>query len=1009
MTTLDKYWPSLANIDSCIRTEAETVDDAVLLAVHEPGPLRVRAANGSSEEVATEQDLLDALCRPADDGSAVLVAITGDSGVGKSHMVRWLHAQLQRHPLRDRLVIVLVPKTASLRQVVERILEPLEGDRYAVLKTELSKAIDALEPGAASQMLATAIAIELERKYEEGFQAIKEAGSSAGRDTKERTALTKTMREVLRDADVFDKWFGTVLQRIVRQAIEGGSESQTGELRRFTPEDLVVPDDWTTAMGKSSTNQALQQLTKNDGALRPLAADILQEALDPALRVVFRFSEALGQRTIEEIVDEIRRGLLVDGKELVLLIEDFAALAGIQQPLLNLMIAESDHQGRRVRAPLRTALAVTDGFLPSRQTILTRAKREWIIPNSADNEEGLIRRLTDLAGRYLNAARWGVDALRDHFAENAGTDLYAWVRPYQEPLSADESDMLRAFGSSSHGHPLFPLSSQAIASLSRRELRSGPGLRFNPRAFINNVLRDTLLSRSLHVKKVFPPPGFKEAVLVSGVEIALRSKAIPGDQKERLGPVLVYWAGNPSDLTSPLVPRGVFDAFGLPWPYSKHSPQPLPPGAKPTPKPMPTPAPAPQPPMDYIEAWATGNLAQQRANHVRQLLATAISDRIDWNSLRVRASAIMPGQIWLPFAPVGNPNTDPKFLAAEEVRPLCATLRGGVRALELWQANGRSWDYERSEDDYAIAQQLLDRLEIQVVEWHYKSALRQASALSRVLHRQALILRLTQRAEPPDPRLTEYFAPIARQPVPAEQGDNSPVSMVSSAATRAATNRVQVQRALLDVLSCFQGKGSVAYALDPQRLKLAWRTDLTEEAPQLIKPDLIQAREAANELLTGRLEVLLNRYRSAIEGLVPTVKELVGNDAEVGLVTPLRQLIIRARQAGLFPAVVCTSADADRAIDTLGTEEARSVFRHAVSFSAPENSRSLDFRLANWAAIDLDMLVRVHGAITLLDRVVQAMLRAASAQLEASGTGDIAIMVSRLKEGIAEVAQDLSA
>jgi hypothetical protein len=37
------------------------------------------------------------------------------------------------------------------------------------------------------------------------------------------------------------------------------------------------------------------------------------------------------------------------------------------------------------------------------------------------------------------------------------------------------------------------------------------------------------------------------------------------------------------------------------------------------------------------------------------------------------------------------------------------------------------------------------------------------------------------------------------------------------------------------------------------------------------------------------------------------------------------------------------------------------------------------------------------------------MHRAASAQLEASGTGDIAIMVSRLKEGIAEVAQDLSA
>ena len=99
---------------------------------------------------------------------------------------------------------------------------------------------------------------------------------------------------------------------------------------------------WAAAGATRSTVTALHQLSNNDGARRPLAADILQEALDSALRTVFRFSEALGQRTIEEIVDDIRRSLLADGKELVLLIEDFAALAGIQQPLLNLMIAESD-------------------------------------------------------------------------------------------------------------------------------------------------------------------------------------------------------------------------------------------------------------------------------------------------------------------------------------------------------------------------------------------------------------------------------------------------------------------------------------------------------------------------------------------------------------------------------------------------------------------------------------------------------------------------------------------
>ncbi|MNF18313.1 hypothetical protein D3C80_2223250 [compost metagenome] len=64
--------------------------------------------------------------------------------------------------------------------------------------------------------------------------------------------------------------------------------------------------------------------------------------MDPSLRSVFRFTETLQQKTIQEVVDDIRRQLLKDGRELVLLIEDLAALAGIQQPLLDIIIAESD-------------------------------------------------------------------------------------------------------------------------------------------------------------------------------------------------------------------------------------------------------------------------------------------------------------------------------------------------------------------------------------------------------------------------------------------------------------------------------------------------------------------------------------------------------------------------------------------------------------------------------------------------------------------------------------------
>lgn len=1010
MSGIDRYWPTVRQVDECIRTEAEVVDDAVLLAVHEPGPLRTRSANGATEEITDEKHLLEDLLRPADDGSAIVVAITGDSGVGKSHMVRWLHAQLQRHPKRDQLVIVLVPKTASLRQVVERILAPLEGEAYRRLQSELTKAVEQLNTRDASLMLATSLAIELNRKYEEGMTSLR-AGGADDRQARERLALTKMLHDLVRDPDVMDHWFTAVLERIVKQTLEGGSEAQTGELRRFVPGDLIVPESWSTAGAKPATQRNLQNLAKEDGVRRPLAADILQEALDPALRTVFRFSEALGQRTIEEIVDDIRRSLLVDGKDLVLLIEDFAALAGIQQPLLNLMIAESDHGGQRVRAPLRTALAVTDGFLPSRQTILTRAKREWSIPNTAHNEDELIRRFVDLAGRYLNAARWGVHSLREQFRDRSSDDLYGWVKPFEHPLSAEESDILGAFDRSSHNHPLFPLSKASIASMCLRELRSGTGLRFNPRAFINGVLRDVLLQRPLYEAHAFPPPGFKGAAPAASVELALNTRAMSSEQRERLAPALVYWANNPSELSlQPTVGEGVFKAFHLPWPFA--------PGAKVVPpektappvnaneQPKVLPKATPKPPLSYIEAWATGEIDQDNARDVRKLLEAALNDRIDWNSVRVRGRRVETSQIWLPFCRVGNPNTEPKFEAAAATRPLCPILRAGLAGLERWKVNDKSWDYSGAENDYAVSQQLLDRIEAQIIAWHASIAERQASAALHVLHRQALLLRLTRAADPKAPPLTDLHAPFAARPASSfDPGDRSAPAMVAEAVVRAATVRPNVQQLFIDAVGCFQGTGSTAYAVDPRRIKNSWRMDLPDPASLHIKSAQAQARSAADEMLS-RIESLLTRYRTAVDPLVPTIKALIGEDGDVNVGQALLERIEQARSAGSFPQAECSSQEAKRAVELLGTVEAKSLMRHALAFEAPPTGASINTRLAAWSVLDIEQLIKVHAALVLLDRVMQGIERDIDAKLLASGGGDVGAMVAALQEDLAHVIRE---
>ncbi|MBM3272508.1 ATP-binding protein [Candidatus Kaiserbacteria bacterium] len=1007
MTTLDRYWPTQTNVAKCIRTEAEVVDDAVLLAVHEPGPL-ITIAVGGIKRPATEGNLLESLMRDASDGSAVLVAITGESGVGKSHMVRWLHAQLQRHPRHDQLVIVLVPKTASLRQVVERILEPLQGAAYEHLLAELSKAVEHLQPRDAAALLGTALSNELAQKLDSGMEALRQTGSD-NRLLRERLGLTKKLRDLIREPDVLDGWFSAVLERIVRQTLEGGSETGKGELRRFVPEDLVIPDDWSQEIIKPAVQSALQQLTRNDGASRPLAAEILQDALDPALRTVFQFSKALGQRTIEEIVDEIRQALLEDGKELVLLIEDFAALAGIQQPLLNLIIAESDHGGERVRAPIRTALAVTDGFLPGRQTILTRAKQEWFIPNTEATPEAIIDRLTDLAGRYLNAARWGTDALQEQFRKHKTAGLDNWVVAFREPLSAEDEDKLSAFGTSRQGYPLFPLSKISIDAMCRRELRVGNELRFNPRNFINVVLRETLNLRPLFEAGAFPPPNFKAAAPPGGVVIALATRGWPEEQCKRLESMLDYWAGNPASLAEPpRIGRGVFDAFHLPWPFADKGD-----GAPPPPPPPLSKGPENPPPLvdlvptapEYIETWATGNIPENKARQVRNLLEVALNERIDWGIARVRGRRVEAGQIWLPFARIGNPSTEPKFVVADETRPLDAVLRAGLTALERWLAKGKSWDYPQSEDDYPLAQQLLDRLESQVVAWTVAFAERQAIVALRVMHRQALLLSLTRSTAPQAPTLSDYCEPLPEPLWTPDPEDTRPQALVAQAKVRAEAARAAIKDVLTSAAGCYQGTGAIPYAVDFRRIKSAWRQDLPEVGARLIKAGQGADQSAVDEIIT-RIETLLTRCQTAIQPLLPAIQEKLGDSVNAGLGTTLLEQLEQARKAGLFPVPSSNYEQSKKAVDKLSSDAARSLIRKAMAFIPPEVSATVETRLATWATLNMKYLLDVKEAIDHLDKTFKELERAADAQLKNTGGGDISEMLACLQSDLEQIVQE---
>jgi type II secretory pathway predicted ATPase ExeA len=118
------FWPpdDQEHIGDCFFTDADSAKEAVFLAVHQPMQLvRENFRSKNVEPVLQNEDqVLQFLLKKNPANGTLILPIVGDSGVGKSHLIRWLHAHLKLRKDRDSRHIVRIPKSASLRTVLNR-------------------------------------------------------------------------------------------------------------------------------------------------------------------------------------------------------------------------------------------------------------------------------------------------------------------------------------------------------------------------------------------------------------------------------------------------------------------------------------------------------------------------------------------------------------------------------------------------------------------------------------------------------------------------------------------------------------------------------------------------------------------------------------------------------------------------------------------------------------------------------------------------------------------------
>lgn len=643
---------SRENVFATIATEAVSPSDSVFLATHAPlDILRVSATGRQShtEHVVSEAELLeDFLQRPTNNG-VLVVPVLGASGAGKSHLVRWVNANT---PAQSKRRVIYLPKdSTSLAGVVAKLLMGLEGPPFDDIRRDVGKLGRDVTRDALERRLLDQLAESLR---------VAEPNTPPERALVGENGLYLLLHDPFFRAHLLRP--DALVPRRAAHAIAGRGADEPDVPLQFTVDDL--PNNALDVSKAAEASQRLfGKLVAND-ALRPAAVDLLNRYLDVAVMQ----AADLGVGRLQQAFLAIRRSLAADGEEIVLLVEDFALVQGIQRDLLDAILETSQREGRTVLAPIRTLLAVTTGYYGSLvDTVRTRIEssspvRYELRVSLGHGTEGVQRTehdVIDFVGRYLNAARLGRTRLDEAGARDAASvENVCDECPVREPCHT-------GFGTASTGHGLYPYNRLALLRAVRASSPTSDPDDFNPRAALARVVRHVLTEYASAIEhRDFPNSQFAEDFparrddpILSPTVSALAAATSEGTRRRVL---LEYWGGAPKDFVN-LAPE-IHDAFAIPAVpdiASLSSTQvDTSPSTAPAPAPTqgpttsrPTPSPAEQLPEStrrMVSAIAEWNgraaiLPEDVAREIRRIVRDATVSRITWTdpSCRPLPAALM--------------------------------------------------------------------------------------------------------------------------------------------------------------------------------------------------------------------------------------------------------------------------------------------------------------------------------------------------------------------------------
>lgn len=480
------------------------------------------------------------------------IVIYGQSGTGKSHLIRWFEARYSQNKPDDEVVLFIRRSDNTLKGTIRQLLEKpeVQGISNREVYERLIKASVSVDENRLKDMIYHNFIIEIHNDNDEYNIKIT--------NVKRKRLEAYLNNEIVHDYLMSES--GPIERMYSKIAEHTLVDRDT--IAKFKPEDFYVTADLLDSIQRAGADPKAEKMARELMADESGKEDAkkIAEYINQFVNDVIQRCAGIEPGDFKQVFQDIRKELYRSGKNLTLFIEDVTSFTGVDGALLDALMEE--HTGVRDGeniCRISSIIGTTGNYLQYnfKDNHKDRVTKYVYIPSNVLDETGLY----EFVGKYLNAMSLPEEKVKEWLKNHANPEDY--------PLHdiTDGSNWEYAECEYDKKLCLFPFTKRSILYLYENGLTKGHQ---TPRYILRDIIEPTV-NDILYNKENFPSVKYSIANVNTTLSFMIHNQVKDETQSDRILRFMSIWGDGKAEQYEldgvsyiASIPKMIYEEIGLP-------------------------------------------------------------------------------------------------------------------------------------------------------------------------------------------------------------------------------------------------------------------------------------------------------------------------------------------------------------------------------------------------------------------------------------------------------------